>query len=77
MKSVRFSGISRFENFPENLVLQYVHNNITIDFGTDELARAHLIEYTYKLEGYSKNWSPIINKTTATFGNIQGRGLHF
>jgi len=71
MKAVRFSGISRFENFPENLVLQYVHNNITIDFGTDELARAHLIEYTYILEGYSKNWSPTTNKTTATFGNIR------
>jgi signal transduction histidine kinase/ligand-binding sensor domain-containing protein len=71
MKSVKFSGISRFENFPEKLVLQYVHNNITIDFGTDELARAHLIEYTYILEGYSKNWSPTTNKTTATFGNIR------
>jgi signal transduction histidine kinase len=70
MKSVKFSGISRFENFPEKLVLQYVHNNITIDFGSDELARANLIEYTYILEGYSKNWSPILNKTTATFGNI-------
>ena len=70
MKSVRFSGISRFENLPENLVLPYSHNNITIDFGTDELARANLIEYTYILEGYNKNWSPTVKKTTATFGNI-------
>ncbi len=71
MKSVQFSGISRFENFPEKLVLQYVQNNITIGFGTDELARANLIEYTYILEGYNKSWSPIIKKTTATFGNIR------
>jgi signal transduction histidine kinase/ligand-binding sensor domain-containing protein len=70
MKSVRFTGIRRFENFPENLVLPYSHNNITIDFGTDELARANLIEYTYILEGYNKNWSPIVKRTTATFGNI-------
>ena len=70
MKSVRFSGISRFENFPEKLVLPYGHNNITIDFGTDELVRAHLIEYTYILKGYSKNWSPIIKKTSASFGNM-------
>jgi signal transduction histidine kinase/ligand-binding sensor domain-containing protein len=70
MKSVRFSGISRFENFPEQLVLPNSHNSVTIDFGTDELARAHLIEYSYILEGYNKNWSPAIKKTTATFGNI-------
>ncbi len=70
MKSVNFSGISRFDNYPEELVLQYIHNNITIAFGTDELARAHLIEYMYLLEGYSKNWSPIIKKNTVTFGNL-------
>ncbi len=70
MKSVKFSGINRFENFPEKLILQNRHNNITIAFSTDELARAHLIEYKYFLEGYSKNWSPIINKTTVTFGNL-------
>jgi signal transduction histidine kinase/ligand-binding sensor domain-containing protein len=71
MKPVRFSGISRFDNYPENLVLQYSHNHITIDFGTDELARANLIEYKYILEGYNNNWSPIIKKTSATFGNIR------
>lgn len=70
LKSVRFSGISRFEYVPENLVLQYFHNNITIDYGTDELARANLMEYKYILEGYNKNWSPAVKKTTATFGNI-------
>ncbi|MFZ5431582.1 MAG: two-component regulator propeller domain-containing protein [Bacteroidota bacterium] len=71
MRSVRFSGISRFQNIPENLVLQYSQNNITIDFGTDELARANLTEYKYILEGYNKNWSPKVKKTTATFGNIK------
>jgi signal transduction histidine kinase/ligand-binding sensor domain-containing protein len=71
MKSVRFSGIGRFENIPENLILPYSLNNVTIDFGADELARANLIEYTYILEGYNRNWSPTIKKTTATFGNIR------
>jgi ligand-binding sensor domain-containing protein/signal transduction histidine kinase len=71
MKSVRFSGIRRFENVPENLVLTYAQNNITIDFGTDELARANLTEYKYILEGYTKNWSPKVKKTTVTFGNVR------
>ena len=71
LKSIKFSGISRFEYIPENMVLQYAQNNITIDIGTDELARANLMEYKYILEGYNKNWSPAIKKTTASFGNIR------
>jgi signal transduction histidine kinase/ligand-binding sensor domain-containing protein len=77
MKSVRFSGISRFENLPEKLALQYANNNISIDYGTDELAMANLIEYSYILEGYNKNWSPAINKTTATFGNMKEGNYNF
>ena len=71
MKSARFSGITRFDNIPENLVLPYAQNNITIEYGTDELARANLAEYKYILEGYNKNWSPAVKKTSATFGNIR------
>ncbi len=67
---VQFSEIRRFENFPENLTLPYSQNQITIDFGTDELVRPNLIEYQYILKGYSKSWSPVIKNSRATFGNI-------
>ena len=67
---VQFSEITRFENFPENLTLPYSQNQITIDFGTDELIRPNLIEYQYILEDYSKSWSPVIKSSLATFGNI-------
>lgn len=68
---IQFSEIGRFENFPKNLTLPYAQNQITIDFGTDELVRPNLIEYRYILEGYNKDWSPAIKKTSATFGNIR------
>jgi signal transduction histidine kinase/ligand-binding sensor domain-containing protein len=68
---VQYSDIGRFENFPKNLTLPYTQNQITIDFGTDELVRPNLMEYRYILEGYNKEWSPAIRKTSATFGNIR------
>lgn len=69
--NVDFSSIGRFDNFPATLVLPYAQNQITIDFGTDELVSPQDIEYMYILEGYKKSWSPIISNSYATFGNIR------
>ncbi|HSF54427.1 MAG TPA: two-component regulator propeller domain-containing protein [Algoriphagus sp.] len=69
-KGISFEGVSPFYSFPENLVLPYRHNHINIDFGSDELAKPYLVEYQYILEGYDEEWSPVLRKTSATFGNI-------
>lgn len=68
--SVRFDSISPFYPLPQNLVLPYEHNNITFEFAAIEPVKSKLIRYQYILEGYSNQWSPLSNKTTATFGNI-------
>ena len=52
------------------LLLPYRHNNITFDFAAIEPARPYLVKYQYMLEGYDKEWSPVSDQTTATFGNI-------
>ena len=70
-KGVEYSGVSPFFPIPQNLILPYKHNHINIDYGTNELAKPFLVEYQYKLEGYDEEWSPILKKTSATFGNIQ------
>jgi ligand-binding sensor domain-containing protein/serine phosphatase RsbU (regulator of sigma subunit) len=67
---IKFDSITSFYPLPVNLVLPYQHNNVTFDFAAIEPAKPDLIQYQYLLEGYDKNWSPITNKTTATFGNI-------
>jgi ligand-binding sensor domain-containing protein/serine phosphatase RsbU (regulator of sigma subunit) len=69
-EKIKFDGISKFYPIPENLVLPYEHNNISFDFAAIEPAKPYLVRYQYKLEGYDKDWSPITNKTSATFGNI-------
>ncbi|SFT77606.1 Two component regulator propeller [Algoriphagus locisalis] len=70
-KGIDFESISSFFTLPQKLVLPYKNNDINIDFGTDELSKPFLVEYQYMLDGYDENWSPILRKTTANFGNIQ------
>jgi ligand-binding sensor domain-containing protein/class 3 adenylate cyclase len=67
---IGFDSIARFYPVPENLILPYRHNNITIEFGAIEVARPNRVQYQYYLEGYDKEWSPVMKKTSASFGNI-------
>ncbi|RLD74946.1 MAG: hypothetical protein DRJ10_16180, partial [Bacteroidetes bacterium] len=76
-KNVRFESIRKFYPIPENLVLPYACNNISFDFVGIETARPFMVHYQYMLKGYDKNWSPVTNKTTASFGNISGGNYTF
>ncbi|UJP64339.1 sensor histidine kinase [Mongoliitalea daihaiensis] len=77
LKAIAFSGVSTYENIPENLSLPYSSNSITIDFTTDELARPNLIEYSYILEGYSKDWISPVKSNRAIFGNMREGNYQF
>ncbi|SIO01871.1 sensor histidine kinase [Algoriphagus halophilus] len=68
--SIEFDSIAPFHPIPLNLELPYKNNHLTIDFGTNEISKPELIEYRYMLEGYDQEWSPILKKSEATFGNI-------
>jgi len=51
--------------------LPYEHNNITFDFIAIEPARPGFVRYQYMMEGYENEWSPVSEKTNATYGNIR------
>lgn len=67
---IRFDSIAKLYPIPFNLVLPYNHNNLSIEFAGIEPARPYLVNYQYILEGYDKEWNPVTNKTSASFGNI-------
>ena len=67
---IKFDSINRCYPVPQNLVLPYGHNNISLDFLAIETSRPFMVNYQYILDGYDKEWSPKSNKTTAEFGNI-------
>jgi signal transduction histidine kinase/ligand-binding sensor domain-containing protein len=67
---VDFSSISAWYPVPENLILPYQNNSIGFQFNAIETGENHLVNYQYKLEGYSKQWSPAGTGSTASFGNM-------
>lgn len=71
---ISFDGIIPGYPLPENLVLPYRNNRVSIEFGAVETSKNFLVRYQYILEGYDREWSPIIERTSATYGNInEGR----
>lgn len=67
---VRFDSIPAFYPLPVNLQLPYWNNSVSIDFVAVETGVNFLVRYQYILEGYSRDWSPVTDKTSAIFGNI-------
>ena len=67
---IRFDSITPYYQVPQNLVLPYRHNRVNFDFGAIETSRPFMVRYQYFLEGYDKDWSPVTDKTTASFGKI-------
>ena len=67
---IRYDSITPFYQVPQNLVLPYRHNRITIEYGTIETGRPFMVRYQYMLEGYDKEWSAGSEKTSISYGNI-------
>jgi ligand-binding sensor domain-containing protein/signal transduction histidine kinase len=68
--SIRFSGVSKWYFLPENLVLPYSNNTISFRFNAIETSKNFLMMYQYMLEGYDNDWTPLSNKTTASFSYL-------
>jgi len=70
LSGIRFDGLSKWYNLPENLNLPYNNNHITFNFiGVHIQSRNH-IKYRYKLSGLDNDWSSITEHNEATYGNL-------
>ena len=67
---IGFDSITPYYQVPQNLILPYKHNRVDFEFGAIEINRNFMVRYQFMLEGYDKTWSPITEKTSASFGNI-------
>lgn len=68
---IQFDSIAKWHPVPLHLILPYRLNNVNIDFMANVTYRNQVVKYQYILEGYDKDWSPISENASATFGNIQ------
>jgi signal transduction histidine kinase len=69
-EGIQFDGIRPFYPVPEKLVLPHEHNHISFEFAAIETSRPFMVKYQYMLEGYDKDWSPVTNRSNASFGNM-------
>lgn len=61
--------ISRFQ-LPVDLLLSYENRNITFYFVGIDMKDPSNIRYQWKLEGYTKDWSPVRSDNVAAFTNL-------
>jgi serine phosphatase RsbU (regulator of sigma subunit) len=69
-KNIEFDSVSSFYPIPSNLALPFQNNNVSFEFCAIHPSKSYLVKYQYMLEGYDKTWSPVSNKTNASFGHI-------
>ena len=57
-------------NEMEELALSYQHSVFTFKFSALDFQIPEHNQYQYKLEGFDKDWSPLSNKRSATYTNL-------
>ncbi len=61
-------NINKKTGLPSNLNLTYKNNHLTFDFHAISVDRG--IKYSFQLEGFDKDWSPLSSNTEAIYSNI-------
>ena len=68
--AISFDGFYNWYKIPNNLVLDYTHNSIQFVLNTDNIADQKLMNYSYKLIGYDKDWIQLFNFNEITYRNL-------
>ncbi len=59
-----------WHHLPNKLHLPYDQNHLTFDFIGLDLSHPKKVRYSWMLEGFDKNWSPITQQNTTTYANL-------
>jgi ligand-binding sensor domain-containing protein/two-component sensor histidine kinase len=60
----------KWNNLPENLVLDYDENHLTFEFSAVNLTFPEDIQYKFKLTPFDENWFNSTDQTYATYSNL-------
>ncbi len=64
------NSLIKWNNLPENLVLNYNNNHLTFEFSAINLTFPDNIQYRFKLTPFDKQWYNTVNKKFATYSNL-------
>lgn len=56
-ENIEYESSNKFQNYPNELVVDYKTNHFTFDFAALEWSAPHDVQYRYLLEGLEKEWS--------------------
>lgn len=68
--AISFEGFYNWYKIPNNLVLDYTHNSIQFILNTNNIADQKLMNYSYRLIGYDKDWIQLFNFNEITYRNL-------
>lgn len=63
-------NLSKWFNLPNDIQLDHNQNHITFDFNSINLSHPEATLYSFKLEGFDKDWFPATTKDVATYSNL-------
>lgn len=66
-----YDSVVGYFGLPANLKLNFAENLITFGFSSSSLSSPYNIQYKYKLEGISEDWSPLTTSEKVTFSNLR------
>jgi len=63
-------SVSRWYNIPQALKLPQQHNHLMFAFKAISLSKPAQVMYSFMLEGYEEEWSPVTTRTEAVYPNL-------
>ncbi len=76
-KSEYASGIIGYFGLPNELRLPYASNSLTIEYNAIDLRNPDKVQYQWKLEGFSDEWSMVEEKSFHSFTNLRPNSYTF
>lgn len=68
--TINFEAFDITENDLDQMIFNHKQNNISVEFDGVYLTNPKSVRYTYKLEGLSDEWSPLLSNNTFSFNNL-------
>jgi ligand-binding sensor domain-containing protein/serine phosphatase RsbU (regulator of sigma subunit) len=70
VSNFNFNSINNNYGIPDSLDLAYDNNFLTFKFIGISQRQPARVKYQYKLDGFDKNWSALVLRTEAPYGNL-------
>lgn len=76
-KDVNWQNLTPFTQIPQNLTLSSSQNFLTFYFGGINFSNPENVIYSYKLDGFDENWSPLTKQNNISYTKLNAGNYTF